>query len=122
MRVEGESEMRELFHRLKEEDKVSAPSFSETLNSRQRTCGLAGGWSFRLKLAVSLLAVVVFVVPILIHLNQDSVEPAEELAVDVLEWESPTDFLLTFSEQKLWTTLPAVDTEFAQWVESTYEE
>ena len=118
----SDTQIKELFRKLREADEESAPSFSQTLAGPDRRQDLPGFWSFRLKLAVSLLAVIALIVPVLLHLNRDAVEMEEQIAVDVMEWESPTDFLLTFSDDSLWTTLPAVDTDLSEWVEEEYQE
>jgi hypothetical protein len=122
MSSDNDSQIKELFHQLRKADEESAPSFSQALDARGRRQGLPGFWSFRLKLAMSLLAVIALIVPVLIHLNRDTVEPKEQIALDLMEWESPTDFLLTFSEDSLWTTLPTVDADLPEWVEEKYEE
>jgi len=122
MSTEEETRIKELFHQLREQDKIAAPSFSETLDARRRSGGLvAGFWSFRLKLTLTVMVVVAFFIPLLVHLKRDPNEPSEQLTVKVLEWESPTDFLLTFSEDTLWTTLPIVDAHLPEWADEKYE-
>lgn len=122
MSTEEEPRIRELFHQMREEDEVDLPSFSETLDARRRNGGRAGFWSFRLKLALTVVVLVAFVTPVLVYLQQGGSDPREQLAAELLEWESPTDFLLTFSEDTLWTTLPTVDADLPAWVEEEYEE
>lgn len=122
MNIEDESRIRELFQRLKEEDGRSAPAFTATLDGRRRAGPFAGDWSFRLKLAMSLFLLALLIVPVLMNLDRGPVEPTVEVVVDVLDWESPTDFLLTFSEETLWTSLPTVETEVPQWVGEKYEQ
>jgi len=122
MSTEEETRIRELFHQLREQDEAGAPSFSETLDVRLRSGGPATFWSFRLKLALTVMVLVAFVIPVLVHLKQGPREPNEQLAVNVLEWESPTDFLLTFSEDTLWTALPTIDADLPEWVEERFEE
>jgi hypothetical protein len=39
--------------------------------------------------------------------------------MDVLEWESPTDFLLTYSEEPLLMTVPSIDIQIPEWVEES---
>jgi hypothetical protein len=119
---DNEAKIKELFQQLRKADEESAPSFSQTLDARGRREGQPGFWSFRLKLAVSLFAVVALMVPVLLHLNRDNVAPQEQIAVDLMEWESPTDFLLTFSDDSLWTTLPVVENDLSEWAEERYEE
>jgi len=122
MSSNNDSQIKELFHQLRQADEESAPSFSQTLDARGCCQGLPAFWSFRLKLAMSLLAVIALIVPVLVHLNRDPVEPEEQIAVELMEWESPTDFLLTFSEDSLWTTLPTLEADLPEWVEEKYEE
>jgi hypothetical protein len=117
MRDQEETRLRELFHRLKTEDELSAPPFSQTLDGQQRRDPVVSVWSFKLRLAVCLFAVILFAVPLMIYLTQASFESGEEFAVDVLEWESPTDFLLTYLDEPLLITVPTVEIEVPYWAE-----
>jgi hypothetical protein len=73
--------------------------------------------SFQLKVAVSALALVLIAAPALIYFSKGPAVPDGEMVAEVLEWESPTDFLLTFSEESLWTELPTVDFGLSGWSE-----
>jgi len=117
MSAEHETPLKELFHRMREEDELSMPSFNRTIEPRSRSSRWDDLGFPRLKVAAALLALIVVVIPVLTHLSQDSSQPGEEIVVDVLAWEPPTDFLLTYSEEPLLTTVPSIDIQVPEWVE-----
>ena len=53
--------------------------------------------------------------PIYLHYQTQSVTPVPIVTADLSEWESPTDFLLTFSEEPAWYSLPTVETSVPEW-------
>lgn len=121
MSIETETRIRDLYRRVREEDEESAPTFAQIVEGGQSK-PRGGIWAFRLGRALALLGVAVFLVPVFFYLTRGPVAPGEQMATDLLEWESPTDVLLTFSDDSLWAALPAVDVELPEWVENEYEE
>lgn len=117
MNAENDSPLRELYHCLREEDELSMPSFSRTLDARNRSYWLNGLRPPWLKVAAVLLALIVVAIPVVTHLHQNSPGSGEQLTVNVLEWESPTDFLLTYSEEPLLMTVPSIEIQIPDWAE-----
>jgi hypothetical protein len=113
-----DSTIRRLYQRLREEDEAFLPSFEKVLSVGKDQAGpriVLQSWHFRLAALVVVLTVLIS--PLFYFMTRRAAEPQGEISVNLSEWKSPTDFLLTFSETSLWTTLPTIDAEIPRWAE-----
>ena len=116
------AELRELYQRLRDEEEQTAPSFRQTLESRRNSARKSGLGFQRFKLAGAVVVLILIAVPLLTHLSQRTPQPEAEFTMDVLEWESPTDFLLTHSEEPLLMTVPSLEIDIPDWAQESVSE
>lgn len=120
MNTEKEDRMiRRLYQRLREEDEAFLPSLEKVLSVERSKAGpriVLKSWQYRV--AACVLVLTVLISPLVYFMTRQVAEPDGEVSVDLSEWESPTDFLLSFSETSLWTTLPTIDAEIPEWAEN----
>ena len=87
-----------------------------TKESDHRRIG-PGALSLRLRLVAAVVLIAALSFPIYMHFQTQNVTPAPTVAADLSQWESPTDFLLTFSGEPPWRSLPTVETAVPDWIE-----
>lgn len=120
---EQESKIRKLFETARREDRRQAPAFHdvlEGLETRPETAAWRSSpWWLRMAW-VSALALLVLIPAIWMIRSDREAVPGELAAnLEVLEWESPTDFLLAYPDETLFSDIPSVEVELESWVGPT---
>lgn len=113
MNKDEDRRIKGVFERLRIDEKKQAPSFYEILQG-EKSAGLKsrtlfGHW---LQPTAVMLLLVLIAVPIIYTSLQDSVIVEIEIATDFEEWESPTDFLLSFNDDPYMSGLPEIGSIF----------
>lgn len=113
MNKDDDRKIKGIFEQLRIDEKQQAPSFYEILQGK-KSAGLEsrtlfGHW---LQPTAVMLLLVLIAVPIIYTSLQDSVIVEIEIAPDFEEWESPTDFLLSFNDDPYMSGLPEIGTTF----------
>jgi hypothetical protein len=119
----SDSDIRYLFQQLRQEDQLAAPSFREVLKRQDQQIG----WSFfgrllRNQYALAGLLIFALGLPLFLYFSGNAGSPQLQVESDILEWEAPTDFLLSYGDQSLMTTIPAFDLEIPDWVDEEPQE
>jgi hypothetical protein len=114
MESNQDQEILKVFRQLRQEEKSFIPSFQSILQKR----GLNSHKPpFRLWLrpALILLLTTLISAPLIYNFLRGPEISDLDKATQVEEWESPTDFLLTFVDQPYATSIPTIGTTI--WVE-----
>lgn len=121
MNKEHDRRIKHLFEQLKKEEERGTPSFQVTLDGRETVQGRPAPWfGFLLRPAVVMLVLAIIAVPVLYNSLPG---PAEvEVSAELENWESPTDFLLSFNENPLLTDIPEIETSIWEIEEDQYIE
>lgn len=98
--------IRELFKQLREEEEKAVPSFQEVLRGNDAPGELEIFAFFRQAAAVA--TVLVFSATLLFQLSR---APELHSSLPLVEWQSPTDFLLLSSQEELVSTVPVFEME-----------
>ena len=109
MNRDEDREIRNVFDRLRREEERTAPEFHSVLeaeNSRHR----AAGWELWRRPAIVLLLLFLAAGPGLYFSFRDTGIRESEIPFELESWESPTDFLLTFTDSSLDSEAPEIGT------------
>ena len=102
-----------IFEQLQVEEERQAPSFYEMLQERESAKFEPKSWfGHWLQPAAVMLLLVLIATPIIYNSLQDSVMDGIEIAADFEEWESPTDFLLSFNDEPYLSGLQRIGSTF----------
>ena len=111
--------IQQLYQRLREEDEAFLPSFEKVVSvDRRKTDGRIVFKAWQYRIAACVLVLTVLISPLIYYMTRSDVEPRGEVSAGLSDWKSSTDFLLSFSETSLWTTLPTIDAEIPEWAEN----
>ena len=108
MNKNNDDNIKSLFVKLRTEDEQSTPSFQEILQNRDNQLSPSMTWyGFLMRPAVVMLILAVIAVPVIFNSLQepDSIAISTEFA----DWESPTDFLLTFNDDPGMSEIPEIE-------------
>ncbi len=108
MNNKNDRDIKRIFAQLRTEDEQSTPSFREILRGKDNEPSHALTWYGLLtRPAVIILLLAVFAVPVIFSSLQepDSISISAEFA----DWESPTDFLLTFNDDPTMSEIPEIE-------------
>lgn len=117
MTTDEDRKIRSVFEQLRQEEERSIPEFHQVLQAKDSP-HRAAGWKPLWRPAVALLILILAAGPILyFSLRQTGVRDGE-MSFELERWESPTDFLLSFSDTSLDPSLLEIDTTF--WEEDDF--
>jgi hypothetical protein len=117
MNTEKDSEIKRLFSALRREEGRYIPAFEEALGP-EKELQTAGSLFWRYKV-VAVMAVVLAIALPLIYQLRNGVDPVQAPTVDLYQWESPTDFLMTFPDQTLMSDVPEIQGDLYSWAPQT---
>jgi hypothetical protein len=109
----NDEEIKELFAKLRLDDDNTVPSFNQVL-TKEKSRGTGAGplIHFRVRPLVVGLFLLFLVGASSLYLFWPSSNPEVELTEDLIEWEAPTDFLLSFNDESQFEELPEIGTSF----------
>ena len=117
-----DEEFRKLFKQQREMDNASLPAFQSVLSldrkKDRRYLGLPLRTLVPVLAAGLLIAIALPVVLILQFLPVETEVTQSELSV--MEWESPTDFLLSYSNDTLLESVPSLELEIPEWTDGDF--
>ena len=117
-----DEEFRKLFEQQREMDDASLPAFQSVLSldrKKDRKYSRLPLRNLGPALAAGLLiAIALPVVLILQFLPVETEVTQSELSV--MEWESPTDFLLSYSNDTLLESVPSLELEIPEWTDGDF--
>jgi len=106
-----ERKIKVFFEQLRQEEEKTAPAFQQVLWG-EKTSRRSIGWGFRLRPAVAVFLALLVAGPVIYQSLRQAPAPEVEMAVEFEEWESPTDFLLSFNDSSFDSGLPEIGTTF----------
>lgn len=109
MNRDKDRDIRRVYEQLRNEEVRQSPSFREILEGRDAEPSPSVPWyGFFMRPAVVMILLAVIAVPVVFNSlqNQDTIEISAEFE----NWESPTDFLLTFSDDPFMSEIPEIET------------
>ena len=117
-----DQEFRRLFTQQREMDDASLPTFESVLSRDRRKDRKYLGFSLRTLvpvLAAGLLIAIALPVALILQLLpvETGVTQSE---LSVMEWESPTDFLLSYSNNTLLESVPSLELEIPEWTDRDF--
>jgi hypothetical protein len=117
-----DQEFRRLFTQQREMDDASLPTFESVLSRDRRKDRKYLGFSLRTLvpvLAAGLLIAIALPVALILQLSpvETGVTQSE---LSVMEWESPTDFLLSYSNNTLLESVPSLELEIPEWTDGDF--
>lgn len=112
----NDQRIRRLFEQLRATDEAP-PGFSAVLKGRARRRHFGSGWLQPARVVLAgLIGLAIGLTVWFRHPEQSAGSPGSEtLVVEMLEWESPTDFLLHFEQESLLSSVPSLDAELSDW-------
>lgn len=119
MATQDDSRLRAFFEALRKQERQQAPPFDHILEGRHREAhsSVFTSWKVRWALACCLAALVGFT--LIWNYQQASEIQVQDYSM-LSEWESPTEFLMDFSDDVSLSTVP--DIEFGlEWMENESE-
>ena len=120
MSSEHKDEMiRRLFREQRLRDEKSTPPFEAILAAKEeRTRTWVGQILLkqsRLAIAASLLLVIG--IPLVLYLDRETQSETIQTSLEIMDWESPTDFLLSYSDSTALEMGPTLELDFPAWAE-----
>ena len=117
-----DQEFRRLFTQQREMDDASLPTFESVLSRDRRKDRKYLGFSLRTLvpvLAAGLLIAIALPAALILQLLpvETGVTQSE---LSVMEWESPTDFLLSYSNNTLLESVPSLELEIPEWTDRDF--
>jgi len=113
MNKDEDRNIKGIFEHLRIEEERQAPSFFEILQGKKSGKFEDRPWfGHWLQPVAVMLLLVLIAVPVIYNSPQDSVMVEIEITSDFEEWESPTDFLLSFNDEPYLSGLPKIGTVF----------
>ncbi len=116
--------IRKLFKQQRLQDEESTPTFESILALRGKPgrTWLGQTWighvllqQSRLAIAASLLLVIG--IPLVLYLDRQAEPETIQASLDIMEWESPTDFLLGYSDSTGLEMIPTLELDVPAWAE-----
>lgn len=111
MTKDEDRKIQSVFEQLRQEEERNAPEFQQVLHG-QDFPSRALGWGFLWRPAAALLLLFLLAGPALYFSLRETGVHQEEIASELGIWESPTDFLLSFSDSSLDSSLPEIGKTF----------
>lgn len=111
MSNEEDRKIRSVFEQLRQEDDRNAPEFQQVLH-RKHSPSRALSWGFLWRPAAALLLLFLVAGPVLYFSLRETGIRENELSSELENWESPTGFLLGFTDSSLDSSLPEIGTTF----------
>jgi hypothetical protein len=109
MSKDEEREIRSVFEKLRQEEERAVPEFYRVLQGKD--IGIrSASWDFWRRPAAALLLLVLVMGPILYFSLRETAIPETENASELEDWESPTDFLLSFNDPAMDSSLMEIGT------------
>ena len=109
MNEDNDRNIKVIFDQLRREEEQQSPSFHETLQGKNPAVPEANPWFGHWpRPAVVMLVLFMIAVPVIYNSLQ---EPAAiEISAEFENWESPTDFLLSFNDDPYLSEIPEIKT------------
>lgn len=116
-----DTQIKQLFEELRRQDERSVPDFHELLNRETGSrSGTVGGFWLRYRMAASMAVLAILLIPVAVYFGSgngtEQTPLSAAVAVEVTDWESPTDFLMSFPGESLIDEVPDLETETPNWV------
>lgn len=116
-----DNNIKKIFEQLRKEEEAQAPSFREILQGREPEKESPHPWCGILaRPAVVMLILAAIAVPVLYNSLQGP--SPTEISTEFKNWESPTGFLLEFSDDPLMSEIPEIETSLWEFQEDEYQE
>ncbi|HUV13894.1 MAG TPA: hypothetical protein VMY18_09620 [Acidobacteriota bacterium] len=111
--------IQKLFTEQRLRDEESIPTFESILAAREKRARTGLGHVLlkqsRLAIAASLLLVIG--IPLLVYLDRQAGPETIQTSLEIMDWESPTDFLLSYSDRPALEMVPTLELDFPAWAE-----
>ena len=117
MTKDKDRKIRSVFEQLRQEEERIVPEFHKVLYG-QDSPHRAIGWRYWWRPAVALLFLFLMAGPVLYFSLRETAIHEDEISSELGRWESPTDFLLSFNDSFLDSSLPEIGKTF--WEEDDF--
>jgi hypothetical protein len=88
-----DNSLRQLFHELRDTDERATPPFARVLHRAEIGRAAAHPWTWAFRLAAGCALLTLAGVGLWMHRSKP--EPAQPVMASIMDWQSPTDFLLS---------------------------
>jgi hypothetical protein len=110
---EQEPEIHRLFKALRSQDSQQTPSFEEVAEARHANKVAWSAWGVQAAFAVVLVGAIA--VAVMFQLMESRQVAVSAEVAEILVWDSPTDFLIDYSDEPLFSAVPEIEMGLERW-------
>jgi len=117
--------IRRLFREQRLRDERITPTFESILAPKEKRSRTWIGHVLlkQPRVAVAAFLLLVIGIPLVLVFDRQTESETIQASLEIMDWESPTDFLLSYSDSTALETVPTLELDFPAWAEedSLYE-